>query len=170
MGTTGIVSWLKWYKHKYKIADIVEYPNPILRGLSKPIDLIDHSIITLAKSMIEILRYKAPFEFLFKGSLCKGLAAPQVGIQKRLIVCGLKGEIKVLINPEILEKRGTYPMIEYCMSLPQHPRKLINRSKYVKLRYNTPENGEKILAAKNSSAALLEHEIDHLDGVLYIDY
>jgi peptide deformylase len=56
--------------------------------------------------MISILRYNAPFEFLLKGSLYKGLAAPQIGIQKRLIVCGLYGEIKILINPEILEKRG----------------------------------------------------------------
>ena len=118
IGTTGIFSLLKWYRRKYKIADIVEYPNPILRGISEPIDFIDDTIIAYAKSMIAILRYKAPFEFFFKASLYKGLAAPQVGIQKRLIVCSLKGEIKVLVNPEILEKRGTYPMIEYCMSLP----------------------------------------------------
>ena len=170
IGTSGIFSLLKWYKHKYRIADIVEYPNPILRSISEPIDFIDGSIIALAKSMTAILRYKAPFEFLFKGSLYKGLAAPQVGIQKRLIVCGLKGEIKVLMNPEILEKRGVYPMIEYCMSLPKHPCKIINRSQYVKLKYQTPENGEEILVAEKSSAALLEHEIDHLDGILYIDY
>ena len=120
--------------------------------------------------MIAILRYKAPLEFFAKGSLYKGLAAPQVGIQKRLIVCGLHGEIKILINPEILEQSGTYSNSEYCLSLPRYDRKTIKRSQNVTVNYKTLENTEKILIAKNSSAALLQHEIDHLDGVLYIDY
>ena len=150
------------------MGDIVEYPNPILRGVSQSIDFIDDAIITLGNSMI--LRYKAPFEFFSKGSLYKGLAAPQVGIQKRLIVCGLYGEIKILINPEILEQSGTYSNSEYCLSLPQYHRKTITRSQNVTVKYKTLENTENVLVAKNSSAALLEHEIDHLNGVLYIDY
>lgn len=170
IGTTGIFSLLKIYKPTDHILDIVEYPNSILRGVSETIDFIDDSIIGLGNSLISILRYKAPFEFLLKGSLYKGLAAPQVGIQKRLIACGLHGEIKILINPEILEKRGTYSNSEYCLSLPRHHRKTVKRSQYVRLKYRNLENTEKILVAKNSSAALLEHEIDHLDGVLYIDY
>ena len=107
IGTTGIFSFLTGFKRKYNIQDIIEYPNPILRGISQPIDFIDNAITTIADSMIAILRYKAPFEFFFKGSLYKGLAAPQIGIQKRLIVCGLHGDIKTLINPEILEKKGS---------------------------------------------------------------
>ena len=120
--------------------------------------------------MISILRHKAPLEFFTRGSLYKGLAAPQIGIQKRLIVCGLYGEIKILINPEILEQSGTYADSEYCLSLPGHDRKTIQRSQNITVKYKTPENTEKILAAKNSAAALLQHEIDHLNGVLYIDY
>ena len=170
IGTTGILAFLKGYKKTYNIRDIVEYPSPILRGVSQSIDVIDDSIITLGNSMIAILRYKAPLEFFTKGSLYKGLAAPQVGIQKRLIVCGLHGEIKILINPEILEQSGTYSNSEYCLSLPRYDRKTIKRSQNVTVNYKTLENTEKILIAKNSSAALLQHEIDHLDGVLYIDY
>ena len=98
------------------------------------------------------------------------MAAPQVGIQKRLIVCGLQGEIKILINPEIVEKRGTITNSEYCLSLPQYERKLIARSQIVRVKYQTLENKEKIISAQSSYAALLEHEIDHLNGVLYIDY
>jgi len=169
-GTTGIFTFLKGYKQKYNIKDIVEYPNPILRGVSQSIDFIDDSIIALGNSMTAILRYRAPFDFFFKGSLCKGLAAPQVGIQKRLIVCGLYGEIKILINPEILEQSGTYSNSEYCLSLPRYHRKTIKRAQNVTVKYKTLENNEKVLVAKNSSAALLEHEIDHLNGVLYIDY
>jgi peptide deformylase len=170
IGTTGIFAFLKGYKRIYNIEDIVEYPSPILCSVSQSIDLIDKSIITLGSSMISILRYHAPFEFFLRGSLYKGLAAPQVGVQKRLIVCGLYGEIKILINPEILEQSGSYSTSEYCLSLPRHHRKTIKRSQNVTVKYKTLENTEKILIAKNSSAALLQHEIDHLDGVLYIDY
>jgi peptide deformylase len=98
------------------------------------------------------------------------LAAPQIGIQKRMIVCGLSGEIKILINPQIVEKKGTYANNEYCLSLPQHDRKMITSSQYVRVKYRSLENTEKIIGAQNRSAALLEHEIDHLNGVLYIDY
>ena len=126
IGTTGIFSLLKIFKPTDHIPDIVEYPNPILRGFSETIDFVDESITGLANSLISILRYKAPFEFLLKGSLYKGLAAPQVGIQKRLIACGLHGEIKILVNPEILEKRGAYSNIEYCLSLPGHHRNFSN--------------------------------------------
>ena len=106
IGTTGIFSFLKIHKHKNHILDIVEFPDPILRGVSETINFIDDSVIALGNSMVSTLRYKAFFEFFFKGSLYKGLTAPPVGIQKRLIACGLHGEIKILINPEILEKKG----------------------------------------------------------------
>ncbi len=170
IGTTGTFSFVKHYKQKHHIVDIVEFPHPILRSLSKPIDVIDDSVDTLAKSMVAILQYNAPFAFLLEGALYKGLAAPQVGIQKRLIVCGLRGEIKVLINPEIVEKRGSYTNSESCLSLPQHGHKLIARSQYVRVKYKTLKNTEKSISLQSSYAALLEHEIDHLNGVLYIDY
>ncbi|MGD8990749.1 MAG: peptide deformylase [Desulfobacterales bacterium] len=120
--------------------------------------------------MIAILQYHAPLAFLFKAALYQGLAAPQIGVQRRMIVCGLRGEIKTLINPEIVEKKGRYVNSEYCLSLPQNERKMITRSQYVRVKYNTLKNSEKIICARNSYAALLEHEIDHLNGVLYIDY
>ena len=169
-GVSGIFAFLKGYKNIYHIGDIVEYPSPILRSISRPIDLIDDAVIALGQSMISILRYRAPIEFFTRGSLYKGLAAPQVGIQKRLIVCGLKGEIRILINPEILERSGTYANSEHCLSLPGYGRKKIRRSQNIAVTYKTLKNTEKILVAKNSSAALLQHEIDHLNGVLYIDY
>jgi peptide deformylase len=170
LGTTGIFSLLKRYKQKHHIVDIVQFPSPILRAVSESLELIDDTTVTLANSMIAILQYHAPFAFLLKGSLYKGLAAPQIGVQKRMIVCGLRGEIKTMINPKIVEKSGMYANSEYCLSLPQHERKIIRRSQRVRVKYKTLENAENIIWASNSYAALLEHEIDHLNGVLYIDY
>ena len=170
IGTAGTFSFANHYKHKHHIVDIVQFPHPILRSFSQPIDVINDSIDTLAKSMVAILQYNAPFAFLLEGALYRGLAAPQIGIQKRMIVCGLRGEIKVLINPEIVEKRGAYTTSESCLSLPQHGHRLITRSQYVRVKYKTLENTENSIGVQNSYAALLEHEIDHLNGVLYIDY
>ena len=166
---TGIYALLNVYR-KNKILGIVTHPDPALRKVSTPIERIDDAVISLANAMTDTLRFKAPFEFVFHASLYKGLSAPQIGVQKRLIVCGLYGETRAIVNPEILEKKGSYDSEEYCMSLPQHRPRTIKRSNYVKVSYLGLDNRPQLLTAKGSSAALLEHEIDHLNGVLYIDY
>ena len=120
--------------------------------------------------MIAILRTRATIDFFLKGSLCKGMSAPQIGVPKRLIVCGLNGALKVLVNPEILAKKGVHKNSEYCLSLARYPTKLVHRSAYVKVRYQNLQSKEEVLVATRQSAGLIEHEIDHLNGVLYIDY
>jgi peptide deformylase len=169
VGGTGIYSLLNDYR-KNNVLDIVAHPDPALRKVSTPIDRIDDDVISTVNAMIDTLRFKAPFEFFLHASLNKGLSAPQIGIQKRLIVCGLYGEVRAIVNPEILEKNGYYDSEEYCMSLPRHRRRTVKRSNYVKIGYLGLDNRENVLDAKGPSAALLEHEIDHLNGVLYIDY
>jgi len=75
-----------------------------------------------------------------------------------------------MINPEIIERKGTYVDNDDCMSVKEESKVYIKRSNHVTIKYNTPENEEKILAVRNDAAAQLEHEIDHLNGVLNIDY
>ena len=169
-GITGVLTLLKFFHAKSTALPIVTYPNPILRRVSLPVKAIDDDVISLADKMIGILRTRAPIDFFTKGSLCKGLSAPQVGVQKRLTICGLYGELKVLVNPEILVKKGFYENSEYCLSLPRHPTRMVPRADYVKVRYQSLQNKEEILVAARRSAGLIEHEIDHLNGVLYIDY
>jgi peptide deformylase len=169
IGGMGIYALLNNYR-KNNVLDIVAYPDPGLRIVSTPIDRIDDAVISMANAMIATLRFKAPFEFFLHASLYKGLSAPQVGMQKRITVCGLYGKVRAMVNPKILKKKGSYDSVEYCMSLPRHRRRTVNRSKYVKVGYRGLDNREHILDAWGPSAALLEHEIDHLDGVLYIDY
>lgn len=169
-GISGILAPLKYFHAKAAALPIVTYPNPALRSISSPVKDIDNNIISLTQTMIKILRTRSVIDFFLKGSLCKGLSAPQIGVQKRLMVCGLYGELKVLVNPVILDKKGVYKNSEYCLSLPRHPTQTVMRSDYVKIRYQNLQNKEEILLATRSSAGLIEHEIDHLDGVLYIDY
>jgi len=168
-GSFGIAAGLTYYRQGHHL-NIVEYPNPKLREISRPIRRVDDNVIKLSELMISTLRFEALFEFFFRASLYKGLAAPQVGHAIRMIVCGLYGEIIVLINPEIIEQKGDYASKEFCLSLPGTETRTIQRPNLVKVNYTKLDNTETILTAHGSYAALLAHEIDHLDGILYIDY
>ena len=164
------IGFLKIYKNHLGVRKITEYPAPILRKVSTPVEVINDKIISLSRQMISTLRYNSLIDFFTKAMLNRGLSAPQVGVPKRLIVCGLYGKIKVLINPKIVEKRGIYSGYETCLSLPSHGRKIINRPAYIKVKFKELDDTENILEAAKGYAALLTHEIDHLNGTLYIDY
>ncbi len=119
--------------------------------------------------MVSTLRYIAMVNFFSKALLPKGLSAPQVGESKRLIVCGINGEIKTLINPVIISRQGTYISHEGCISIQNGRTRNVKRSALVKVKYKTLDNMEKTLVATKQNAALLEHEIDHLNGILNTD-
>ena len=166
----GILVIAGFYRTNRNVLPIIEYPTPILRQVAEPIVHIDDAIISLVADIIATLRYQALVDFFVERSIPRGLAAPQVGISKRLVVCGLNGSIKVMINPEILERKGTYWDHDDCMSVEEDNETVIKRSAYVRVRYRTLDNKEEILALRNDNAALVEHEIDHLNGVLNLDY
>ena len=166
----GIMAIAGFYKKNMNVLRIIEHPNPILREVSKPITHIDDSVISLTNDIISTLRYQTMVDFFVERSVPRGLAAPQVGIAKRLIVCGLNGKIKIMVNPEILERKGTYLDTDDCLSVLEDHKTVIKRSAYVKVQYKTLDNQEKILVVKNDDAALVEHEIDHLNGILNIDH
>ena len=168
--TIGILAFSVFYKKQNNILEIVAYPDPILRKVAYPVNHIDNNVISLGNDIIATLRYQTLVDFFVKRSIPRGLAAPQVGISKRLIVCGLFGEIKVMVNPEILERGGAYNGHDDCMSVDEDDNMIVKRSAYVKLRYTGLDNQEKVITVRNRDAAFLEHEIDHLNGVLNIDY
>ena len=160
----------KIYKHYAGVKKIHEYPAPILRKTSTPVDVIDANIKSLCQQMTATLRYHSLIGFFSKAFLSRGLAAPQVGVSKRLIVCALYGELQLLINPKIVEQYGTYSGYESCLSLPDTGRRIIKRPDFIKVKFTGLDNREYELAAANDYAALLAHEIDHLNGILYIDH
>ena len=170
LAAAGGVGFLKIYKHTTGVREILEYPASVLRRVSTPVDVIDDPIVSLSQQMIGTLRYNSLVGFFSKAFMSRGLAAPQMGVSRRLIVCGIYGEIKVLINPEIVETSGAYAGYENCLSLPDRERLIINRPGFIKVKYTGVDNRETILAAAKGYAALLAHEIDHLNGILYIDH
>jgi len=166
----SILAIAGFYKKTRNVLPIIEHPDPILREVAKPVTRIDDAVIALTEDIIATLRYQALVDFFLDRSIPRGLAAPQVGIRKRLVVCGIGGRLKVMVNPEILERKGTYIDEDGCLSVQGDSGTEIKRSAYVKVKYNTLENKEKILVLRNDDAALVEHEIDHLNGVLNLDY
>ena len=136
-------------------------PDPVLRRKAKRVRTIDGSIKKLIEDMLETM-HADPGR--------AGLAAPQIGVSLRVIVIGIPGEEDiVLINPEIVKKSGERLLDEGCLSLPGYFAE-IKRAESVTVK-GGDRNGKEIrIKATGLLAQVLEHEIDHLNGQLYIDY
>lgn len=132
----------------------------ILRKKSRKVEVIDEKIKTLVDDMLETM-YK------YNGV---GLAAPQVGILKRVVVIDLydnNGPL-VLINPEILKEKGEQEVEEGCLSFPNQFAKII-RPAEVTVKFQDIDGNEVKLKAKELLAQAISHEVDHLDGILFVD-
>lgn len=140
------------------VLEIVTEGNPILRKVARPISKVTKSVERLAEDMLETM-YEADGV---------GLAAPQVGICKRLIVLDIGEGPIVLFNPEVTEKRGCETDLEGCLSVPGIVGK-VDRSEVITVRGITLQGKAEEYRASGLLSRALQHEIDHLDGVLFID-
>jgi peptide deformylase len=144
---------------------ILLLPDPRLRAIADPIEKIDEGVKQLAKDMLETM-YDAPGI---------GLAAPQIGEMRRIVVMDLAKEGEepapiVMINPEILKfSDETVVTEEGCLSIPELYYD-VERPAEVTVRYTDLEGKTVETDAKDRLAICVQHELDHLDGVLYIDY
>ena len=135
--------------------------DPILRKISKKVPQITDRIKILLDDMGETM-YAADGV---------GLAAPQVGILKRVIVVDPRDEetgLVKLVNPEIIEADGEQIGVEGCLSIPDF-NGTVKRPEHVKVKYLDEDGNEKIWDAHGFPAVILSHEIDHLDGILFRD-
>jgi peptide deformylase len=144
---------------------ILTAPDPRLKKISAPVKEVDASVRQLMDDMLETM-YQAPGI---------GLAAPQVGVLKRVIVLDIAREGEEpqplrLANPEIVwvsEDDATYN--EGCLSLPEHYADVV-RPAACRVRYLDQDNQQREIAAEGLLATCLQHEIDHLDGILFVDH
>ncbi len=135
-------------------------PDPVLRQKAKKVTKIDKSIQRLIDDMIETMRAVAGV----------GLAAPQVGVLLKVAVIEIPGdEVIVLVNPEIIKKEGERIIGEACLSIPGYQGE-IKRSVRVKVKAQDRQGRKTRLKGEELLAQALEHEIDHLNGVLYVDH
>ncbi len=145
------------------VLEILHYPNPILNKKSLPVQTIDATIRQLVKDMAETM-YAAPGV---------GLAAPQVGHALRLAVIDITPadqprNLCVLINPEIIDADGECTWEEGCLSVPDCSEE-VKRKKKITVRYQNLEGETSEIVGEDLMAIALQHEIDHLDGILFID-
>jgi len=136
------------------------FPDPVLRQKSKRVRTFDGSIKRLISNMLETM-HDAPGV---------GLAAPQVGIPLRVIVIGIPEEEDIaLINPQIVRRTGERLVTEGCLSIPGYIGE-IKRAESVTARGRDRNGKDLRIKTGGLLAQALEHEIDHLNGVLYIDH
>ena len=144
---------------------IITAPDPRLKAKAKPVAKVDDSTRRLLADMLETM-YAAPGI---------GLAGPQVGVSRRVIVidCAREGEepqpLK-LVNPELLWASDEKMTVnEGCLSLPEHYAE-VERPARITVRYLDAENEVRQLDAEGLLATVIQHEIDHLDGLLFVDH
>jgi peptide deformylase len=146
------------------VLEIIEAPDRRLTTPSTPVERIDEDLLRLLDDMLQTM-YAAPGI---------GLAAPQVGVPKRAFVADLSGEGDraplYVINPEIIARSKTTNVAEEgCLSLPKHFGD-VARFDQVRVRYLDREGAPREIAADGLLARCLQHEIDHLDGILFVDH
>jgi len=135
-------------------------PDPVLRRKAKRVSTINSSIKKLIADMTETM-HAAPGV---------GLAAPQIGVSLRVVVICMPGEENVaLINPKVIKKKGERLVIEGCISVPGYYGE-VKRAESVVAKGLDPSGNEIRIKGEGLLAQALEHEIDHLNGILYIDH
>lgn len=147
-----------------KIHEIVKYPDPILSKRGEPVAVFDDKLKTLVEEMFESM-------YAAQGI---GLAAPQIGISQRLTVIDISfkknpDEKIVLINPEIVAREGKQFEEEGCLSLPEI-REKVRRAARVKVKAQDVSGKWFEVEGEELLARAFQHEIDHLDGILFIDH
>lgn len=147
------------------IREILVVPDPVLKQVSTPVEVVDDELRALMDDMLETM-YAAPGI---------GLAAIQVGVPKQVIVMDLappdtEPQPRYFVNPEILwSSEDTAPYEEGCLSIPEIYDE-VERPARVKLKYLNYQGEEVIEDAEGLFAVCIQHEMDHLKGVLFIDY
>jgi len=144
------------------ILDILHFPDPRLRNKAKPVAVVDNAIRRLIDDMLETM-YQAPGI---------GLAATQVNVAKRVVVIDIsedKDQPLCLVNPEILERDGIEQMEEGCLSVPG-VYELVSRADHIRMRALDRDGNPFEMEAEGLLAVCIQHELDHLDGKLFVDY
>lgn len=144
------------------ILDVLHFPDTRLRARAKAVELVDGSIRRIVDDMFETM-YHAPGI---------GLAATQVSIHKRIVVMDVsenKDWPLCMINPEIIARDGEQEGEEGCLSVPDQFEK-IRRAEFVKVRFQNRDGELRELEAQELLAVCVQHEIDHLNGKLFVDY
>lgn len=137
---------------------IIVYPAPVLRKKASP-------VLTISREIEDMLYQMGTTMYESQGV---GLAAPQVGISLRMAVIDIGDGLQLLINPEIIKREGEQTGVEGCLSLPDLHAD-VTRAQKITVRATNTKGKKMIFHAEDFLARAFQHELDHLDGILFID-
>ena len=147
---------------------ILCYPDPLLKKVCHEVVGVDRDILALVEDLLDTMR-------VGPGSV--GVAAPQIGVSLRVCVVDVSTSrngkdnnhgLLVMINPEVVARSGAATMREGCMSVPDYTGD-VERATEITVRFHEPGGAKREISASGFEAVAIQHEIDHLDGVLFLD-
>ncbi|MDW7644382.1 MAG: peptide deformylase [Desulfuromonadales bacterium] len=150
------------------VQEILLYPDPILKTVCAPIEAFDASVDTLIQDLLDTM---------VAAGHSVGVAAPQIGVTRRAVVVDVSKSklgrennhgLLVMVNPVILEKAGCSTMREGCMSVPDYTGN-VSRAEQVVVQFLDRQGRETVIQASGFEAVAIQHELDHLDGFLFLD-
>ena len=151
------------------VRSIILYPDPILKQICAPVEQIDKTADNLIQDLIDTM---------VDAGHSVGVAAPQIGDSLRVVVVdvshsklGMKENnhgLLTMVNPEIIDRSGTRTMREGCMSVPDYTGN-VDRAEEVVVQFLDRNGNDQVVKASGFEAVAIQHEIDHLDGLLFLD-
>ncbi len=144
------------------------YPDPILKQVAEPVEEIDESVVAVVQDLVDTM---------LDAGHSVGVAAPQIGVLQRVMVVDVSKSklgrdnnhgLLEMVNPEIIERSGSKMMREGCMSVPDYTGN-VTRAEHIVVEF-TNRNGQlRVIEASGFEAVAIQHELDHLDGLLFLD-
>jgi len=144
------------------------YPDPILKQIAEPVEEIDESVVAIVQDLVDTM---------LDAGHSVGVAAPQIGVLQRVMVVDVSTSklgrdnnhgLLEMVNPEIIERSGSKMMREGCMSVPDYTGN-VTRAEHILIEF-TNRNGQlRVIEASGFEAVAIQHELDHLDGLLFLD-
>ncbi len=150
------------------VREILLYPDPLLKTACEPIDSLDDATDALLQDLIDTM---------VDAGHSVGVAAPQIGALRRAVVVDVSKSklgrdnnhgLLVMVNPEILESEGEKTMREGCMSVPEYTGNVVRAEKIV-VQFLDRQGCDQVICASGFEAVAIQHELDHLDGLLFLD-
>jgi peptide deformylase len=150
------------------VRTILVYPDPILKQVAEPVDQIDDDLVEVVQDLVDTM---------LDAGHSVGVAAPQIGVLQRVMVVDVSKSklgrdnnhgLLEMVNPEIIERSGSKMMREGCMSVPDYTGN-VTRAEHIVVEF-TNRNGQlRVIEASGFEAVAIQHELDHLDGLLFLD-
>lgn len=144
------------------------YPDPILKQVAEAVGAIDENIVEVIQDLVDTM---------LDAGHSVGVAAPQIGVLKRVVVVDVSGSklgkdnhhgLLEMVNPEVIERSGSKMMREGCMSVPDYTGN-VTRAEHIVVEFTNRSGQLRVIEASGFEAVAIQHEIDHLDGLLFLD-